>query len=244
MTIKHTNFLKNFGKSFVNLVYPPHCMHCRQYLVNDAYPLCSTCLEMMQLIDPQERCPHCFSADYCLENKLCPHCLRKGPVLHGIAAAFDYVGPAASLIRKLKYSNQTHLADVCAAYLAAQFLKLEWPMPDLIVPIPIAFTHLLERGYNQSLLLAESLSKILNRPTQEILKRKSGDFSQAGLGKHQRVKLDGKTITLNDKCNVHDKVILLVDDVMTTGSTMKKSAEALLEQCPSSLYGLAVCRAI
>ena len=69
---------------------------------------------------------------------------------HCIAAAFDYVGPAASLVKKLKYGNQPYLVKGMAGYLVAQFNELQWPFPDAIIPVPLSFSHWLERGYNQS----------------------------------------------------------------------------------------------
>lgn len=232
------------GRAFVNLVYPPLCLHCKDSVNDDTHILCESCLSLLQLIVPAERCPCCFSARYSCESRHCPECQRTPPQLNAIAAAFDYVGPAATLVRKLKYSEQSYLAKGCGAYLTAQFLQLEWPMPDVIIPVPIALTHLLERGYNQSLLIAKSMSEILNCPVQEALYRGSGDYSQAGLSRKQRMELDGLLFSLKKDQQLQDKTVLLIDDVMTTGSTMRKCAEALMEECPAKIYGLAICRAI
>ena len=241
------NFMQPFQlirKAFFNLVYPPLCLYCKETVQTEEHLLCFSCLTLLQLIDPSERCPYCFSSQFCIEKRLCPECIRKPPILNGIAGAFDYAGPAACLIRKLKYADLPYLANGCGAYLAAQFLQLGWPMPDLLIPVPIATTHWIERGYNQSLLLAQSLSKILNRPVQEALIRKSGDYSQAGLSRQQRLELESNLFFLKKSQQLADKNILLIDDVMTTGSTLRKCAEILQEECPSTIYGLTVCRAI
>ena len=235
--------IRHVIQGFLHLVYPPLCLHCKGSLRNHSPTFCDTCLSLLELIEPEERCPLCFSSDFCPKRRLCSMCSRKQIFLTSLAAAFEYVGPAATLIRKLKYSNQPYLSKGAGAYLAAQFLRLNWPMPDVIIPVPIAFTHKLERGYNQSLLLSESLGMILDRPFQEALKRKSGDYSQAGLSRKQRMQLSGESISLRRNQNLHDKCILLIDDVLTTGSTMQKCAEALLEDCPSTIYGLTVCKA-
>jgi competence protein ComFC len=236
--------LRKYFRSFVNLIYPPICLHCKQSLNQDNHLLCEACLAILELADPSERCLFCFSPESLSEQQICSECLIKPPILNGMAAAFDYVGPSACLVRKLKYSDQAFLAKGCGGYLAAQFLRLEWPIPDVIIPVPITFTHWLERGYNQSHLIALTLSEIIKSPVQDSLIRKSGDYSQAGLSNRQRVKLEGKTIQLKKNQSLQDKCILLIDDVMTTGSTMHKCAEALLEDCPASIYGLAVCRSI
>lgn len=198
----------------------------------------------MELIEPLERCPYCFSADFVPEKLICLNCIKSPPLLNGVATAFEYAGPAACLIRRLKYSDQSYLAKGLGAYLAAQFLHLNWPMPDFLIPVPIAFTHWIDRGYNQSELLAYSMADLLKCPVKNALKRKSGDYSQAGLSRKQRMQLDGALIYLKKDQQLQDKCLLLVDDVMTTGSTLRKCAEALMEDCPSSIYGMSVCRAL
>lgn len=236
--------LETICSSFLSLVYPPLCLHCKSGLHDASLLLCEDCLLLMELIEPKERCPYCFSPQYCPEQRFCVDCKRRPPILNGLGASFDYIGPAASLVKKLKYSDQTYLAKGCGAYLAAQFLRLDWPMPDVIIPVPIAFTHWLERGYNQSLLLSKQLGALLQSPVQEALVRKSGDFSQAGLSLEQRRKLESGSIFLKPSQGLQDKCILLVDDVMTSGSTMRQCGEAILEEGPASIYGLCVCRAV
>lgn len=237
------SILRTISSSLMNLVYPPLCLHCGGSLQTEAPFLCSDCIALLELIDPKERCPLCFSANFNPEKMLCHECKRNPPVLNGIAAAFDYVGPAASLVKKFKYADQPYLATGCGAYLAMQFLSLDWPLPDVIIPVPIAMTHLMTRGYNQSLLLSQELSLIIERPVVEALVRKSGDYSQAGLSRKQRLKLEGSRIQFK-QVPLEEKTVLLIDDVMTTGSTMRKCAEALMEGYPAGIYGLAFCRAI
>lgn len=235
--------LNRLAKSLFNLIYPPLCLHCNESLPTESQLFCDACLEQLQLIDPAERCPHCFSAEYDAQEKRCPECHLRNPVLNGIAAAFDYAGPAASMVRSLKYGNMPYLAAGAGAYLAAQFLSLEWPMPDCIVPVPMPTNRELDRGFNQGMLLAKSLSEILNRPVVDALKRASGDYSQAGLSRAQRLEFAGTSITVKDGVNLADKCILFVDDVMTTGTTLRTCAGALQEQAPASIYAITVCRA-
>ncbi len=198
----------------------------------------------MELIDPIERCPYCFSPTYCPEERVCPDCQKRAPVLDRIASAFDYVGPAATMLKQLKYGQQKHLARGCSAYLAAQFLRLDWPMPDVIIPVPIALNHWIQRGYNQCDLLAIHLGEYLKCPVVHALRRKSGDFSQAGLKQNQRLQLSGTSFDLKPGYSFNDKTILLVDDVLTTGSTLRKCSEQLFGTYPKAVYGLTLCRAI
>lgn len=197
------------------------------------------------MIDPITRCPYCFTSEINTENETsCFECRQKPQIMRRIAAAFDYDGPAATLIKQLKYGGQPYLAEGAGAFLTAQFIRLEWPMPDFIIPMPMAPLRKLDRGYNQSQLLAEIVGGLLNRPVLNILKRASGDFSQAGLSHKQRLQLSEHAITLKPTDQLQDTCLLLVDDVMTTGSTLRRCGEALAGGYPDSIYAITVCRTI
>lgn len=171
---------------------------------------------------------------------MCRKCLDEEPIFDGVSAAFEYIGPITTLIPQLKYGNKYWLAEGLGGYMAAQFLQMDWPIPDVIAPVPMAWNKSLARGYNQSYLLAASVGKILKVPVKPLLKRRCGDFSQAGLTKERRIGLDGQNIRL--KRSVYDQTVLLIDDVITTGSTLKRCGEALLEGCPSKIYALSLAR--
>lgn len=220
-------------------------MHCRESL-DEKYPLfCQTCLDLLDLIDPSTRCPYCFTSEIDNENQsCCLECRKKPQIMRRIAAAFDYEGPAATLIKQLKYGGKPYLAEGAGAFLIAQFMRLEWPFPDIIVPMPMAPLRKFDRGYNQSVLLAEAVGQLLNRPVLDILKRSSGDFSQAGLSYKQRMELSDHVITLKPTDQLRDKCLLLIDDVVTTGSSLQRCAQALAGGFPESIYALTVCRTL
>jgi ComF family protein len=163
-----------------------------------------------------------------------------------VAAAFDYEGPAASLVKGLKYGSLDYLAIGMGAFMAAQYIAMEWPWPDYIIPVPLSSMHLLGRGYNQSALLAASLGHLLQRPVLEVLGRYSGDYSQAGLLRQQRLALNSQCFALRpgfcDK--LAGKNLLLVDDVITTGTTLTCCAEVLRKELPATMYAIAFCRAM
>jgi len=242
LVLKHIS--KKILTSFQDFIYPPLCLHCEIPIKSHYLHLCSECHSLLELIDPAGRCPLCFSADYCPERISCSHCRFQEPIFNHCAAAFDHLGPAATIVRQLKYGNQPYLAKGLAAFMALQLLQLNWPLPDLIVPVPLSLSHWLERGYNQTYLIAQALSELLSRPVADIIVRRSGDYSQAGLKRGERLKLDSSNFKLKDKNRIADKNILLIDDVMTTGRTLRCCGEVLLEACPLTIYGLTVCRAI
>lgn len=236
-------FFSSLKNSFLHLVYPHQCLHCQEMLDPNEPLFCYSCSCLLEWINPEERCSRCFSADHTFSRNSSKHCLQKTALIYRQAAALEYIGPAATLVKQLKYGNRPYLARGGSALLFAQFDRLKWPLPDAIIPVPLSLTHWLQRGYNQSALLAENMANFLNIPVWDVLKRKSGDYSQAGLNLEQRKRLDGKHFKLKSGYSLEDKVLLLVDDVMTSGSTLNRCAEALAEGVSARIYALTLCSA-
>lgn len=237
-------FINHCGRAILQLLYPPICIHCGRGIEEKSAVFCRDCREQCVLIDPLERCPYCFSEEYYRERQRCPECLSRAPVLHRIAAAWDYVGPPVTLIRKLKQENQPYLAKGAAAIMVVQLAHLNWPIPDVIIPVPLPLNKWMHRGYNQSLLIAQHIGKLLSRPVHNVLRRVSGDYSQTGLARLQRMRLTPRSLQLVKKVNLEDKCLLLIDDVMITGSTLRCCGEILYAVSPANIYGLTLCRAM
>lgn len=204
------------------LLYPVRCLHCGSFDVIGNRHFCSGCLDQLQW-------------------------LKTGVVANpapfdGIAAAFDYLGPQRTLVRAIKYNDMPYLAPVAAAYLAARLANLSWPWPDVIVPVPQTFLRKMSRGYNQSALIAQALSKMIGVATVNVLKRRSGGFSQASLSYDMRRELNERFFSLKRGVNLEGKKVLVVDDVVTTGSTLACCAKKLIDQKPAALYALTICR--
>ncbi|MBA3816982.1 MAG: ComF family protein, partial [Parachlamydiaceae bacterium] len=120
--------------SFLHLLYPPLCLHCRESLEHQFPLFCQSCLNLLEIIDHATRCPFCFTSEINTESETCcPDCRQNPQIMRRIAAAFDYEGPASTLIKQLKYGGQPYLAEGAGAFLTAQFIRLEWPMPDYII---------------------------------------------------------------------------------------------------------------
>jgi predicted amidophosphoribosyltransferase len=236
--------LGNILAAFVDFIYPLRCMHCATPVCHGKGGLCFKCALQLTLINMEERCPCCFSAEYEPEHPICYLCFMQPPVLKKYAAAFDDQDVAASLINKLKYANQPYLAQGAAAYMVLQLLNLKWPLPDLIVPVPLTFTQRISQGYNTSLLLAESLGEIVKRPVQSLLYKSLWNEDYEGKAKQRGNYLNTNSFLLKKEINVQDKVILLVKDKVRTGHTLNCCAEVLYEGFPKAIYGLSFCKSI
>ncbi|MFS8563904.1 MAG: hypothetical protein LVR00_06155 [Rhabdochlamydiaceae bacterium] len=91
-----------------------------------------------------------------------------------MAATFEYIGAASSLLKEWKTCNRPALVKGLAAWMAVQFLELQWSSPDLIVPIPQTILRTMALGFNPPQLLAQELGKILSIPVCPLLKKSGG----------------------------------------------------------------------
>lgn len=211
-----------------SVLYPAFCLHCDSSLESGSSLLCASCQISLEWIEPAERCRYCCSADISPKLRICSRCLQKSPVFHRVSAAFDEQGAARALLYSLKRGN-AYLAKGAAAYMAWQWGRLEWPLPDAIVPIPTSLSRWLQQGYNPRALLAQELGKILGVPVLKLIKRVSAQTEAP----------------LFERCTKNifqEKKLLLVDDVWIYGRTMNAGAEALLDYGPAKIYGLTFCR--
>jgi len=248
MNLFSVNSMTSWGASLVEsalaFCYPANCLHCSTPL--DPFSreqLCHACSSQLVPIDPQWRCRRCFSE---VEggNRLCTSCqVCRGTPLEAMGAVFDYRGVAATLVRSLKYGQLRWLSEAMAGYMAYQLLALkEWPWPDLLVPVPMVTSHWFSRGFNQSQLLAEELSHLINRPCRSLLGRRMGDYSQAGLSLAQRKELSSSHFFLLER-DFEGKRLLVIDDVATTGTTLQRCTELLATGYPAAIYAMTFCRA-
>lgn len=222
----------------MNLIFPKLCLHCKAVLEKKKR-LCADCLKEFELIPPETRCLHCFSA---LEEQrqVCLLCRRKPLPLRRVAAAFEQIGPAASLLSQFR-GSQHYLAKEIAAFLLVQFYKLQWPLPDLITAVPSSFLSRLEKGYHPSFLIAKELGKMVDRPAHLLLKRRWTAPSSQALSIEKRKELPVDTFTWKKRISIADQTLLIIDDLLVTGTSLSHTATQLQEGCPKALYGLVFC---
>jgi ComF family protein len=157
--------------------------------------------------------------------------------------AFFEAGPLRKAIHKLKYHNNQVLGQAFAPLLAECYTtnKLE---VDVIVPVPLHKSRYKERGYNQSTLLAKGLAKLISQPIDDkTLVRHRATRIQMNLKAIER----RENVTNAFTCRASplaDKIVLLVDDVCTTGATLDACAHALKESTVRAVHGLTLARAL
>ena len=203
---------------------------------------CDDCKKKLKFIRPDRNCPGC-GGHLDGVTALCSLCLANGdlPLWNKAFAVFEHSGTGRKLILDLKYKKRTELARPLGK-MGANVLRQAGIEPDFVTAVPLHWRRRLLRGYNQAELVGQNTAKYLKIPFLRVLKRIKGGSRQAVLGRTARLKNLKRAFVCFSPEKVAGKRVLLVDDVFTTGSTLRAAAEQLRKANPAALYVLTVSR--
>lgn len=194
-------------------------------------------------------CPLCGLPYASFENgpaHLCGRCTLIPPPYSGARSFGCYSTELSCMIQALKFDGRQDMAKLLAPLLASTFLEFWSPREiDLILPVPLHSKRRRERGYNQAALLGLALGRLIGLPClDKILKRMRNTLPQVGLSDSERTHNVAHAFHCPKPDAIRGQRILLVDDVMTTGSTVASACEALLEVGALRVSVLTVARAV
>ena len=239
------NVFRILGSRFSDFLFPKICLFCRDRIIFDDLEskvenLIST--KKMNLISTEYFCFRCKS-----KIEFAPH---KDEILNDLTISFpknqlaisnavslfansdDF--SAMNLIYKFKYYGFTRIGIEYGIWLGKILLDYDLVRYDFIVPVPLHRTKKRERGYNQADFIAVGVSKILDIPVaKNLLKKVKHTVSQTSLKSDERKINLWDAFRVNPSFDLRGKKILLVDDVLTTGSTVNTCALVLLENSAS-----------
>lgn len=230
----------------LDVVFPSQCLVCR-VRVSQHGTLCTGCWSNISFISA----PYCgccgLPFEYDMgEDALCGECIKERPPYSRARSALCYDEHSSQLITALKFGDQLHLAKIYGAWLDKAAKELIHNS-DVIIPVPLHWRRFLKRRYNQSALLAQALAKETGLPVLENgLIRRKHTTPQTGLTKNQRQKNVRGAFKLNEKHRgtIKGKSVLLVDDVLTTGSTIAYCSKTLLKSGASNVNVLTLARRV
>lgn len=215
-------FIKQSLNFLKNLCFPLTCCSCGDFI--DTEGLCSNCWKKIKWIS-EPKCKICGLPFEIEIDGICASCSRKKPYFDKAISVFEYNEASKKIVLKFKNFDSTYMAKILAnwMYRAAQ---VEFTKADVIIPVPIHFLKRLRRKYNQSELLARELNKLSHvNYKPNILAKIKRSHSQEGLNKQQR--LTNLSGTFGMKAALHEKRVILVDDVLTTGTTANECSKLL-----------------
>ncbi len=203
---------------------PPTCLLCGNKGFK-SHDLCDICYQ--RLLRNKRSCYRCaeiFESNVSTPS-LCGHCISTPPAFDETYAPFVYQAEMRHLVTKLKFGGHTKNARLLGLLLA-EHLKQTAQLPELIIPVPLYKKRYRERGFNQALEIAKTVGKSLNIPLDMTSCHRMHDTPhQIGLTALQRRKNLEKAFTLIKPIKAQHVAIL--DDVMTTGSTVNELASLL-----------------
>ena len=235
--------IKAFRNFLLDLIFPKECLSCGK----EGLYLCSECLKKIEL-NKKFYCTFCKKESDL--SKVCPSCQGQ-TVLKAVWLASDYNNELLQrLIHNLKYNYIEELAEILSRliinYLEENkiFQNLNFKNEEIIfAPVPLHKKRLLQRGFNQSYLLAEKLSNYYKIPIINLLSRSKNTESQVNLKRSDRQENIRNAFIFNNEFeSLKNKKIILVDDVVTTGSTLRECADILSNNGFFEIYGLVIAQ--
>jgi ComF family protein len=222
-------------QALLDTVFPPSCLCCKR----SGAALCANCLSAIpMLVGPL--CSYCGTP--IVPSKMCSNCAGTGMKLHGLRVVSLYQEPLRSYIHALKYEGRTGLAEPLGTLLASTYLRSHIHA-DLIIPVPLHTQRLRARGYNQAQLLAEVCARRVQVDwNYQVLARVRATSAQVSLSHQERLKNVSQAFRCVQPQIVHNRRVLLIDDVCTTGATLEACAVPLLQARAREVWGLVLAR--
>jgi ComF family protein len=223
---------------YVDVLFPPRCAGCEKW--GERY--CTSCQDQTKLIR-SSICQVCGEPQLGTFNTVCRRCTTAEIFYTELRSWALFDGPLQKAIHKLKYKRDLGLGEKFARPLFDLLRENHWKI-DLVTAVPLDNTRRKERGFNQSLYLARPLALEAKLPIMpSAIERIKITKSQVGLSLEER-RVNVADAFFADRRLVGGKSILIIDDVVTTGSTINSCAEAFMKSGSTKVYGLTLARSI
>jgi ComF family protein len=206
----------------LQFVYPPLCLSCGETLEGRERLVCESCWQSIETVHAEDDTYRQFLAK-----------LTGDGIISGLFSPFYFEkeGKLQAIIHGLKYQGYASLG-VKAGRKVGELMEAASASPkaDLLLPVPLHPLKKRERGYNQSELICQGIEQVTGIPVRtDLLRRRKYTVSQTQLSLEERKENVGDAFEVNEKKreDIAGKSFILVDDVITTGSTINACAQAL-----------------
>src|SRR5436309_6216815 len=230
--------------ALVSLLYPPVCTICGANIRAGAY-LCDHCEgKAIRIVAPFcQKCTEPFEGAI-TGAFTCANCAHRTIHYDAAVAAYRSRGIVREIIHDFKYGRQIYLRHLVARWLYAALddERLRNLRFDIIIPVPLHPTRQRERSFNQASLLAELLSAEISIQSKPALERIRYTTTQTALDRAERMENLHNAFRLRKNTTVQGLRVLLIDDVLTTGSTLSECARVLKRAGAISVHAATAAR--
>jgi len=228
-------FLSELFQPLIDFIYPSVCLSCTKKLPDGEQLICKSCWQKVQRAalpaEFEKELMSKFSIDGYISKAFSSFYFEEGGVLQSIIYALKYDGKKSIGVMLGKCVGELIRNDD------------DFGLVDILIPVPLHKTKQRERGYNQSDYICRGISQMINIPFRtDILKRRKYTISQTQLNREERRQNVAGAFKVNRRRAelVRGKILVLVDDVITTGSTINECAKTLLENGARNIYAVSV----
>lgn len=214
--------LKSLFQDIINLIFPNTCLVCGENLVEGEDIVCLSCLYKIPKTNnhliPENEIERRFWGKVRIENVVAYYGFQKGSSIQ-------------KLLHELKYNKRQDVGELLGKQIALGLQDASiFENIDVIIPVPLHKNRFRKRGYNQSACFAKGLSNVTEKPIDTTtLYRAIETPTQTKKTVYERWENTNGIFQLSNQESLKNKHVLLVDDVMTTGSTLEACAQSLLE---------------
>ncbi len=223
--------------SLLDFLFPKYCVSCKKF----GDYLCPSCFAKVSFIDAG----FCVACQKSAIGGLTHPACKKGSMIDGVFSSLIYRGVAKKLVYQFKYKpHVTDLQKTLLEFFYEGLIQKEMcyrllQEGGVFIPIPLHKARFRKRGYNQAQLLAAGLSKKFDLPMLDCLERVKNTKTQVGLSKEDREENIHGAFALKKNVRLTDiKQVFLVDDVVTSGATLKEAAKILKKAGVKRVWGV------
>lgn len=212
------------------------CVNCKNENVYK-YGFCKSCYDSLPNLEG-ERCRICLDAIN--TQGLCAACLKETPAYERLFSPKVYSGIIKDLLHAFKFNNARYLKHPLALLMRDALPKEIIDEINIIIPVASSKKRIKDYGYNQAMLLAKELSLLINRPVCDILQKSDGGSSMYLLSRDERRKNIKGLYSL--KGELSGEAVLLIDDICTTGETLRAASHLIKKAGAGKIYALTAAR--
>ncbi|GIW21761.1 MAG: hypothetical protein KatS3mg068_0768 [Candidatus Sericytochromatia bacterium] len=219
---------------FLDFLYKKKCISCNRIQNN---LLCKPCESLIQTLEYK-----CSKCQFILNSNVCNHCNNNEIYFEKLFCIGVYSGLLKTLIYEYKYNKNKDLS-IIFSNLIEKNINIKDKV-DIITSIPIHKEKMKSRGFNQSELLAKEIAYKKRWKYLNILDRIKNTKAQFSLNLDERKENLKNAFIINSKINLKNKNIVIVDDIYTTGTTIKEACKLLKNNCVNKIFVIVIARAI